>query len=314
MSKARFINAGHISGLLYEHDLQMKETGPSSKNPGTPFITGTISIATDDAMTNIIPIHYTYITQITSSGKTDSRWDTLSQIINEKIKTVMGYGAENAAKVRIDSSIALNEFYTDRDGKEELVSAKRYEGGFIHLETTLEEEKKRNIFDIDMVITGTRTIEADPERDLPEKLVLKGAIFDFRKALLPVEFSVTDTRAISYFEGLESSAKNPVFTRLKGKQVSETIKREIIEESAFGDPSVREVTSNRKDWIINWAQPEPYVWDDDSSITAADMKEAMANREVYLSTIKARQDEYKARRAQNTAAATKVSNDTTFNF
>ena len=313
MSKARFINTGHVSGLLYEHDLQIKETGPNSKNPGTQFISGTISIATDDELTNIVPIHYTYITQFTSSGKADGRWETLNQIITEKLKTVMGFGAENAAKLRVDSSIALNDFYSERDGKEELVSAKRYEGGFIHMESTLEEAKKRNVFDVDMVITNTRTIEADPERDLPEKLILKGAIFDFRKSLLPVEFSVIDTRAISYFEGLEPSGKNPVFTRIRGKQVSETVKREIVEESAFGDPSVREVTSSRKDWVINWAQPEPYIWDDDSSITAAEMKEAMSNREVYLSTVKARQDEYKTKRAQGAATATKVTNDT-FNF
>ena len=40
-----------------------------SKNPGTPFITGTISIATDDAMTNIVPVHFTYVTATFGSGK-----------------------------------------------------------------------------------------------------------------------------------------------------------------------------------------------------------------------------------------------------
>jgi hypothetical protein len=44
----KFFNEAHIEGYLYEHNLEMKETGPNSKNPGTPFISGTIGIVTDD--------------------------------------------------------------------------------------------------------------------------------------------------------------------------------------------------------------------------------------------------------------------------
>ena len=49
-------NKTHIEGILYEHDLELRTSGPNSKNPGTPFITGTISLATDNAITNIVPI------------------------------------------------------------------------------------------------------------------------------------------------------------------------------------------------------------------------------------------------------------------
>ena len=31
-------NTTHIEGILYEHALENKVTGPNSKNPGTPFI------------------------------------------------------------------------------------------------------------------------------------------------------------------------------------------------------------------------------------------------------------------------------------
>ena len=60
--KKTMINQTHIEGVLYEHALEAKVSGDTSKNPGTPFITGTISIATDDAMTNIVPVHFTYTT------------------------------------------------------------------------------------------------------------------------------------------------------------------------------------------------------------------------------------------------------------
>lgn len=307
------INRTHIEGYLYEHDLQLREAGPNSKNPGTKFIMGTISIATDDAMTNIVPIHFTYVTATTSKGNANATFTVLNQIIDGTLGSVMANGADYAAKVRVDSAIGLNEFYSDRSGQEELVSVKRNEGGFVHIAPTIaEDEKARNTFEADILITNVRVVDADPERNLPEKAVIKGAIFDFRKALLPVEFSAINPNAISYFEGLGASAKEPVFTRVKGRQVSETVTRTITEESAFGEASVREVTSNRKDWVINWAQTDPYVWDDDDTITAAELTEAMAQREVYLADIKKRQDDYKASRNQAAPAAQAASG--AFNF
>ena len=298
------INRTHIEGVIYEHDLQVRVTGENSKNPGTEFIMGTVSIATDNAMTNIVPIHFTYVTATTAKGNANATFTTLKQIIDGSLGSVMNNGAEGAAKIRIDSAIGLNEFYSDRNGQEELVSAKRNEGGFVHTTTTLaEDEKLRNTFEVDMLITNVREVEADPDKNLPAKAIVKGAIFDFRKSVLPVEFSATNPNAMNYFLGLGASTKEPVFTRVKGRQVSETIVRQITEESAFGEPSVREVTSSRKDWVITWAQGDVYAWDDESTITAAELTEAMANREVYLADVKKRQDEYKASKGQTPAAA-----------
>ena len=143
------INRTHIEGLIYEHDLQMRESGPNSKNPGTQFIMGNVQIATDDAMTNIVPVHFTYVTATTSKGNPNATFTILSQIIDGTLGSVMANGADSAAKVRIDSAIGLNEFYSDRNGQEELVSAKRNEGGFVHTVAALaEDESSRNTFSI----------------------------------------------------------------------------------------------------------------------------------------------------------------------
>lgn len=295
----KMINRTKIEGYLYQHTLELKESGPNSKNPGTQFISGNVDIATDEAMTNVVTVHFTYTTATTGSGKTNATFNVLKDIIDNKLCNVMAHGADNAAKLSIDSAIGLNEFYSDRNGTEELVSAKRNEGGFVRVVSSLnEDENMRNTFDCDMVITQTRLIEADEEKNLPEKLILKGAIFDFRNSLLPVEFSVLNPNAISYFEGLGVSSSSPVFTRLQGRQISEIITRTVTQESAFGAPIVKNYSSTRKDYVITWAAAEPYAWDDEESITANEMKEVMANRETYLATLKSRQDEYKASRNQ----------------
>lgn len=313
MAKKTFINQTHVEGVLYEHALEAKVSGDTSKNPGTPFITGTISIATDDAMTNIVPIHFTYVTATFGSGKPNDTYTTLNNIVNGTFGTYMKDGAEKAVKLRVDSAIGLNEFYTDRNGKEELVSAKRNEGGFVHKVDTLDEDEKvRNTFKTDMIINCVTHVEGDPEKGTSDKVVVKGAIFDFRKSLLPIEFSATNINAMRYFENLGVSQKEPVFTCVWGRQVSETIVRQIVTESAFGEDEVREVKNTRRDFVITGASKDPYVWDDESSITAAELNEAIQKREIDLAAMKKRQDEYKASR--NTASKIVIPAQGGFNF
>lgn len=306
-------NETHIEGILYEHALEAKVTGPNSKAPGTNFISGTISIATDDAMTNIVPVHFTYVTEKTSKGGVNATYSLLQNIIDGVVGTYMQDGADKAAKLRVDSAIGLNEFYTDRNGKEELVSVKTNEGGFVHTTNVLaEKETDRNTFKCDMVITQVTHIDADDERKTPEKAIIKGVVFNFRNEILPVEFTATNAGAMAYFEDLGATASNPVFTKVWGRQVSEVIKREIREESAFGEDSVREVQSTRKDFVITGAAKEPYEWDSEDTILASELTTAIANRETYLATMKQRRDEYKASKGQATPVA--VSSKTEFNF
>ena len=309
----KMTNTTHIEGLLYEHKLELRESGPNSKNPGTKFIMGTVDIATDDACTNIVPVHFTYVTATTAKGATNATFTTLSNIVDGKYGSVMANGKDKAVKLRIDSALGLNEFYTERNNQEELVSTKRNEGGFVHVADSLaEDETIRNTFKCDMLITGVKEVEADEEKKLPAKAIVRGAIFDFRGALMPVEFSAINPNAIKYFVGLDASNASPVFTCVWGRQVSETIKREIRTESAFGEDEVRIVENSRKDFVITGASKEPYAWDDESTLTANEVAEAVANRETYLATIKQRQDEYKASKAAATATAAPAK--TGFNF
>ena len=305
----KMINQTHIEGALYQHDLTLKVTGENSKNPGTEFISGTIEIATDDAGINIVPVHFTYVTATTSKGTANATFNVLKNIIDRVYKTVMTDGAENATMLRIDSAIGLNEFY---DRNDQFVSVKRNEGGFVHVTPTIaEDERTRNTFDCDIIINNVTHVEGDEDKGTTDKAVVKGVIFNFRNDVMPVEFSASNPKAIDYFEGLGASNSNPIFTRIKGRQISESIVRRVEEESAFGEPSIKEYKSTKKDFVITWAMPAPYVWDDDSTITARELTEALAAREITLAEIKKRNDEYKASQGKtpaNTAPAPGVFN------
>jgi len=304
--KKSFINTSHIEGYVYDHKLESRVSGENSKNPGTAFIMGTLDIATDNALTNIVPIHFTYVTATTTKGAANATYTVLKDIVEGKHATVMNGGKENAVKVRIDSAIGLNEFYSNRNGVEELVSAKRNEGGFVHLTDTLnEDESQRNTFKADMVITNVVHVEPNEERKIDEHAVVKGCVFDFRGAILPVEFTATNPGAISYYEGLEASSTRPVFTCLWGKQISQTVTKTYVDESAWGEDNVRTVSSTRKDWVITGSAKELYSYgtDEECDMTPSFLKKASEDRETYLATIKKRQDDYKASKAAPAAAA-----------
>ena len=131
---------------------------------------------------------------------------------------------------------------------------------------------------------------------------------------MPVEFSAINPGAISYFEGLDASNQNPTFTQVWGQQVSETITRKIVTESAFGEDSVREVKNTRKDFVITGASKEPYEWDVEGILTAKEVTEAIANRETYLATMKQRQDEYRAAQQQTNSPNVVTASNNGFNF
>lgn len=301
--KKSMINTTHIEGLVYDHKLEKKVSGKGSKNPGTEFINGTLNIATDDACLNVIPVHFSYVTALTGSGKTNNTYNSLMRII-EGGATVAKDGKENAIKVRIDSAVGLNEFFVDLKD-EKPVSVKRNEGGFVHIVNELDEdEAKRSTFTTDMLITNVRTVEADEERKLPEKAILKGYIFDFRNALLPVEYDVLNKNGMNYFLRLDCSEKTPVFTKVWGRQISRTVRTEITEESAFGEASVRVRESTTRSFEITGTSKFPYEWDDESTITAVELNKAVQDREIYLASEKKRQEEYQnSKKPANTVTA-----------
>ena len=297
------LNKVSLQGRVYDHNLQLKTVSDQSKASfGTEFINGTLDIATDDACMNIVTVEYVYVTETTKAGKKNSTYTALKKIINEG-KTILKDGKDAATLVKCDTSLGLNDFYSDKSGEEKLISAKRNVGGFVTIINSLPDEKTRNTFEFDMLINGTNYIEADPEKNITEDyLIVKGAVFDFKGAILPVELVVRSKGGIKYFESLEASPKNLTFTKVWGQINAETIKTTKEEESAFGEPVVKEYTKTVKEWLITGtskAESAYEIGDEKNGITEEEIKKALADREVYLADVKKKQDEWKASQSKD---------------
>lgn len=298
----KMLNKEHLEGRIYQHDLMIKTVqNKDSENFGKEFIAGNIEIAVDENGLNVIPVHFTYVTEMTSSGKKSPTFSTLKKIIEEN-KTWIQVGKDEALKVKIDTALALNDFYTQND---ELVSAKVNEGGFISLTNEIVEDNgkgNRCSFEMDMLITNVKVVEADGENIKEDYAVVKGAIFNFRNALLPMEFIVRNPKGIQHFEGLNASNAEPVFTKVWGKIVCETIVTTKEEDSAFGEAAVKTYEKKTKEWVILGASVSPYDFGDEKVLTAEEVQKAAQDREVYLADVKRRAEEYKMSKATAPAA------------
>ena len=312
MRKAQ--NTERVEGYIYQHDLSVKQVqNQASSNFGKDFISGNLEVATDEEGLNVIKVHFTYVTETNKSGNKNATYTVLKKIIDEN-KTWTAVGKENALKVRVDTALALNDFYNNND---ELVSAKTNEGGFVTIINQLAEEKLRNTFSADMVITNVSHIEKDEEKNIEEDYVsVRGAIFNFRNDLLPVDFKVKNAEGMKYFEGLGATNSNPIYTKVWGKIISTTITRTSEVESAFGEAAVRTYSNSNKEWVITGTAKVPYDFGDENILTVEELTKAAQNREVYLAEVKKRAEDYKANKAagNTTATATTATKTADFKF
>lgn len=288
----RNVNQETIEGRLYDHDLSVKTVAnKQSENFGKEFINGSLSVATDEAGLNVLTVHYTYVTETTKSGKANPTYANLKRIIDSGVKWVES-GKDNATKLRLSPSAALNDFYPQ--GGEELVSQQRNEGGFVSIVSTLAAEgPARQKFTFDALITGVDYVEADPERNIDEGYArIRCAIFNFRNDLLPFTLVARDPNAIDYFNSLGATSNEPVYTQVWGEIKNTTVKVTKTIESAFGGPAVDVSERQQREWVVTGAKPEPYVFDDDTTITRAELTKAIADRNVHLEEVKTRAKEY----------------------
>ena len=281
-----FTNNVHVEGYVFSTERLANRV---SKKTGTPFINGTVNVATDEDATNIVPVFFPYVTETFKSGKPNPAYEILQGLIDSDGGNTYEKIGKDALKVRIDGSVDVNDFVT-RDG--EIASPKRVSGSFMHIMTGDISDEPAT-FDIDMLIAGVAEREVEDGDDFAN---LRGYAFNYRGDALPVDVNIRSRGGIDYFMDAEISNKNPMFTHIKGKIVSQAITHETTEESAFGDPIVHKVTRHIRTWDVTWAAVEPYEWDDESTLTKKEFKQKLADREEHLAEVKKNHDDYQAQR------------------
>lgn len=282
-------NVVYVEGYVYNFSLFANVAGPNSKNPGQEYINGTVNIATDEDGINIVSVRYTYVVPTWKSGKENETYTILQSLLNGA-STWEKDGKDKATKLRIQGDVEVNDFM-GRDGN--MVETKQIRGGFTHYANDGFRDKRNN-FETDMLITNAVRVEVENGNDY---MNLSGYVFNFRNDFIPVTYTLNNEAGIKYFENLDISMNNPYYTYVWGKIVASTQRIEKQVETAWGAPQVEYTTRTLRMWEVDGCSPESYEFDDDSTITLAEFKQGLANREQQKAEAKARQE---ARNASTT--------------
>ena len=304
------LNTITVSGYVHSfgdpngrNKLELKVSGPNSKNPGTEFISGVVNVAIDEMGLNVIPVNFTYVTAVYSkSGKANPNFTALKRLIDAP-KTWLTDGKDAADKVKIDGSLGLNEFYVNENNEDRLVSTKVNEGSFISFVNELPAENERSSFKVDMLISAITHKEGDEEKGTEDYTNVRGVVFNFRNEILPVDLAVRNPQGMSYFESLDLE-EGPIYTKVWGKINCTTTITESVEESAFGESSVRTFEKRQREWIITGTAKEAYDFGDPEVMTGEEIVKAKGDREVMLAEMRKRREEYAATKATPAAVAT----------
>lgn len=292
----KIVNSAVVEGLVSEFELEQRVS-----KKGVPFIRGKVVVVTDDAKLNAVTVNYNYVPNKYKSGSENKTYSVLQSLMASG-KTIMNNPGEEPTKIKLQPSLELNEFYIDENGSDKLITQQRLGGGFAHIVSSLSDESMRNKFELDIVITNTIRMDGDEDLGTSDKLIVRGATFDYFGNMLPIELSVLNPQGMDYFEGLEAGPTSPVFTKVWGGVVNQTIVETTTEESAFGEAEVKEVRKYKRDWVITGTSKVPYEFDDEATITAKELEDAIAQRNITLQEILQQQKEYQAQKNAGAAS------------
>lgn len=305
-------NKFKATGYVYDvSKLKLKVTGPTSAHPGTEYISGVLSIATDEEGLEIVKVNYVFETY-NKDAKSDNRgamarnanFTLLKQLIDEHNahietgapeKTWVASGKDAAYKVSINSSIKLNDYVNSTD--EQMVSVRQISGGFISFAKP--NAPCGNSFVADMLINKVTRVEANPDNGENEDYcTINGAIFGYNGAIFPMSFIVRNPDGMKYFEDADISKRNKMYTQVTGCLKNRVIVSPKEDEVAWGEPSVTEVTKNKTEWLVVKSAKTPFDFGEDMVMTEDDVTAALNAREEYLATKMAEHKNYLAKKAE----------------
>lgn len=303
-----FQNSVHIEGYVYDINLNMRTTGPESKNPNTPFINGSISVVTDDDCLNVVNVSFAYVTEFyTRSGKENLTYKVLTKLITDN-KTVLNNGIEGAMKLRIDGSINVVD-YLNREGK--MSNFQEIQGSFVHEVTGAlpVEANARNQFEADAIFMDAGFNESETVYNL------RGFVLDFRNNLIPVTFTLDNPGGQKAFDKLDISTDNPMVVNVWGSVINTTIQAEAkTTEEDFDDWGVAKVTTTTttlRTWRVDGAKTSAAVPVEDK-IEEDQFRSMLAARKERVASEQQRQEEYRAKK--NAPAVSKTSASKGYEF
>lgn len=305
--REKFLNKTTVSGYIFNLEgstdwdkLQHRVTGENSKNPGQDYISGVISIATDDEALNVVQVHFSFVTpEWGKTGKKNPNYDFLLDLIerqeNGTLKTFEKYKTD-AEKITVTGDLSLNEFV---DKEDNFVSVKQLRGTFIGNMSA--RDTMGAFFDLEALVSNVALREVE---DGDDYMNISGYAFNFRNELLPIQLTVRVPGGIQFFENADISNKNPFLGKLSGQVVSNIITVAKDESDLDGFGEAKPTTRSIRAWDVVSARKTMEFGEEDD-LTLEEMKKLVADRAEHEAEVRKQIEERKAARGDGFDAAPK---------
>ena len=211
------------------------------------------------------------------NGKANRQYEIMAEMIAGNYKTVVANG-DSATWVNITGSFDTS-YFMPRGEKDidNMACSQRMRGAFINNYTSSKKEYK-NSWNVDMLITNVRSVDADEEKGLAAYVEVKGYwIDDYNERVADLKLQARDEAAMAYISGLEASKDVPYYVNVRGGL--RKVERVSIRKNAFGEDEKETYSSTQ--YVITAMDPDPYDFYDDSIMGEAAYKELVDSLETF---------------------------------
>lgn len=269
-----------ISGILVENNLKARSYVKDGQT--IEYIAGDLTIRVDQPIggiqeTSDIPVQF-WVSKLKKDGDINPAYESVEKAMNTYISLVAAENESLATKVLINSAqIVENIFW--KGGK--CYCSPKISATFISTATPTAYTPEATF--LTDIVVGNITDETDKEGIATGRLKVKGLVGQFSGTMDQIDYVVEKQDAIDYIR----SYWNVGDTVQIGGKIRYSSKTDKVEvPTRFGDPVIKTVTRNIKDFIIMSDSTDALT--ENMKFTKAEVEEGMKKRAVAVEKAKER--------------------------
>lgn len=279
------LNKVRVVGIAQESTLEKKSF--NDKVTGQPYncISGDITIKTGEDETHVVSY---FAKELTSKGELNKNYKALTTIMNEIVTVAdvaQGLTEGEPSKLICQGELGLNE-YKGNDG--EVKSFPKINGKFSPTRHKDGEFVTEATFDIEGIVKSVRP-EIINEDEETGRLKIDLYVPLFKGVVIPLSFITDETVNQTGIDYLTENFTPRSSVNIYGRMVNKSKKIERVVEAGFGQNKTEITYDRTREFAVNGGSLYEEGVHDKQVFNVSLLKEAIANRERHLATIKERE-------------------------
>lgn len=277
------LNKVTVVGIAQESTLEQKTFDKKDGSGTYVAISGDITLKTGDDETQVVSY---FAKQLTAEGKENKNFKALTTIMNEIVTLAdiaQGLAEGEATRLECNGELGLNE-YRGQDG--ELKTFPRINGRFSPRRFKGENFVPKAEFDIEGIVKTVQPEIVDNEETGRLKISLYVPLYGGK--VVPLLFVTSENIDESGIDYLNDNFLPRTSVNIYGKMVNKSKEITRTIEMGFGDNKVETSYERTREFVVTGGMVYEEGVHDKQIFDVSLLKEALANRERHLATLRER--------------------------